>query len=35
MNTVVGELDRFTGIEEIYRVGVLVYRANYHGGFIN
>ena len=29
-----GELDRFTGIEEIYRAGVLVYKCHYHGGFI-
>ncbi len=29
-----GELSRFTGFEEIYRAGVLVYKASYHGGFI-
>lgn len=33
-NSADGELDRFTGVEEIYKAGVLVYRANYHGGFI-
>lgn len=33
-NTVDGELKRFTGTEEIYRAGVLLYRAYYHGGFI-
>lgn len=33
-NAVKGELNRFTGTEEIYRAGVLVYRADYHGGFI-
>lgn len=33
-NSTEGQLDRFTGIEEIYRAGVLMYKANYHGGFI-
>lgn len=33
-NSADGGLDRFTGVEEIYRAGVLVYRCNYHGGFI-
>lgn len=33
-NTVEGELNRFTGTEEIYRAGILVYRCYYHGGFI-
>jgi len=33
-NSADGKLDRFTGTEEIYRAGVLVYRCNYHGGFI-
>lgn len=33
-NTVDGELHRFIGTEEIYRAGVLLYRAYYHGGFI-
>ena len=33
-NSAEGELDRFTGIEEIYRAGVLVYKCYYHGGFI-
>lgn len=34
INAVEGELNQFTGIEEIYRAGVLLYRACYHGGFI-
>lgn len=29
-----GELDRFTGREEIYRGSELLYKAHYHGGFI-
>ena len=33
-NAVEGELNRFTGTEEIYRAGVLVYKCHYHGGFI-
>lgn len=33
-NAVEGELNRFTGTEEIYRAGVLVYKCYYHGGFI-
>ena len=33
-NSTDGELDRFTGTEEIYRAGVLVYKCHYHGGFI-
>lgn len=33
-NTADGELDRFTGKEEIYRGSELLYRADYHGGFI-
>jgi len=33
-NTVDGGLDRFTGYEEIYFENRLVYKANYHGGFI-
>lgn len=33
-NAVEGELNRFIGTEEIYRAGVLLYRAYYHGGFI-
>lgn len=33
-NSVEGGLDRFTGTEEIYRAGVLVYKCHYHGGFI-
>lgn len=33
-NSADGELDRFTGTEEIYRAGVLVYKCHYHGGFI-
>ena len=33
-NSADGELNRFTGIEEIYRAGVLVYKCHYHGGFI-
>ncbi|OGN13902.1 MAG: hypothetical protein A3J47_03435 [Candidatus Yanofskybacteria bacterium RIFCSPHIGHO2_02_FULL_43_22] len=33
-NSADGELDRFTGVEEIYRAGVLVYKCHYHGGFI-
>ena len=33
-NSAEGELNRFTGTEEIYRAGVLVYKCNYHGGFI-
>ncbi len=33
-NSADGELGRFTGIEEIYRASVLVYRCNYHGRFI-
>lgn len=33
-NSANGELDRFTGTEEIYRAGVLVYKCHYHGGFI-
>lgn len=33
-NSAKGELDRFTGTEEIYRAGVLVYKCHYHGGFI-
>jgi len=35
VNIPVGGLDRFTGKEEIYQGGVLVYRADYHGGFIS
>jgi hypothetical protein len=30
----VGTLDRFTGKEEIFRDTELIYRADYHGGFI-
>ena len=33
-NSADGELDRFTGTEEIYRAGVLVYKCHYHGGFV-
>lgn len=33
-NSTEGELDRFTGTEEIYRAGVLVYKCHYHGGFV-
>ena len=33
-NSADGELNRFTGTEEIYRAGVLVYKCHYHGGFI-
>ena len=33
-STSVGTLDRFTGKEEIYHDNELVYRADYHGGFI-
>lgn len=33
-NTSDGSLDRFTGFEEIYRAGVLVYKCHYHGGFM-
>lgn len=33
-NSAEGELDRFTGTEEIYRAGVSVYKCHYHGGFI-
>ena len=33
-NSADGELDRFTGTEEISRAGVLVYKCHYHGGFI-
>ena len=33
-NSAGGELDRFTGIEEIYKAGVLVYKAFYHGGLV-
>ena len=33
-NSADGELDRFTGTEEIYRAGVLVYKCHYHGWFI-
>lgn len=33
-NSAEGELDRFSGGEEIYRAGVSVYKCNYHGGFI-
>ncbi|MDO8669702.1 MAG: DUF5680 domain-containing protein [Candidatus Buchananbacteria bacterium] len=33
-NAVNGKLNQFTGAEEIYRTGVLLYRAYYHGGFI-
>ena len=33
-NFVEGELSRFVGTEEIYQTGVLLYRAYYHGGFI-
>lgn len=33
-NTADGELDRFTGKEEIHRGDELLYRADYHGGFI-
>lgn len=33
-NLPIGELGRFTGKEEIYRDGKLVYVADYHGGFI-
>jgi hypothetical protein len=33
-NEAKGELDRFTGKEEIYFNGKLVYGADYHGGYI-
>ncbi|MBI2087068.1 MAG: XRE family transcriptional regulator [Candidatus Zambryskibacteria bacterium] len=33
-NTPEGNLERFTGVEEIYRQKELVYRAHYHGGSI-
>lgn len=32
--SVEGELNRFTGTEEIYRAGMLLYRGYYHGGLI-
>ena len=32
-NQTSGELDRFTGAEEIYISDKLVYKAEYHGGF--
>lgn len=34
VNEAKGELDRFTGKEEIYRGSELLYEAHYHGGFI-
>jgi hypothetical protein len=34
-NIVEGELNRFAGTEEIYSAGTRLYRAYYHGGFIN
>lgn len=34
INTPLGSLDRFTGAEEVYRAGELLYRADYHGGFV-
>jgi hypothetical protein len=34
-NSVDGELSRFTGTEEIYRNGALLYQDYYHGGFID
>ncbi len=34
-NLAEGELNRFTGVEEIYRADVLVYKCHYHGGFID
>ena len=33
-NAVEGELNRFTGTEEIYRAGVMVYQCHYHGGSV-
>jgi|SRR3989344_3311815 len=33
-NAVGGELNQFTGIEEMHRAGTLLYRCYYHGGFI-
>ena len=34
VNSPIGCLDRFVGTEEIYHGVELLYRANYHGGFI-
>ena len=34
VNNVKGNLDKFTGMEEIYLNEELIYRADYHGGFI-
>jgi len=33
-NKIKGNLDRFAGIEEIWQENELLYRCNYHGGFI-
>lgn len=34
-NSSIGDLSRLTGVEEIYKAGVLIYKADYHGGFID
>lgn len=33
-NKPVGDLGRFTGVEEIYKNRELLYRADYHGGYV-
>lgn len=34
-NSAKGGLERFVGTEEIHKAGVLIYKADYHGGHIN